>query len=436
MPVRNINQLYNNNKDDDDEIVKVRDYINSYGSRYGITDDMIGWKGDGTGGGNVLLGGQNIMNVGKDNIQDQRSYGSKLDLRSAIDSYAKENNLSNIRTGYENPYADDIDNLLQELLNYEKFTYNPENDPSFQSYKNQYTRAGNRAMEDTMGAAAGMTGGRTNSWSETVASQAKQNWDDALMDRIPELEQAAYGRYLNDRNMGVQNLQQLMALDQTGYNRFADQRNFDRGMFESDRNFDFSQDQFNWQQETDQRNFDRNVLESDRAFDYQVERDKVLDDKWLKQFNADEQQRIISNALQNRQISLSEANYLLNKNKYENSLKNDEVNTWLSYAAQQLESGKSEEDVKKHIGTMYRSGQIDEDTFNEVINKFPSVGEGGGELENTVSLAYQDMMSSDDPQQWLIENAPYMTNDELKALYGYLPKDNETARVLAEILNR
>lgn len=382
----------------DDEVVKIRDYINSYGSQYGINNDMIDWKGKEGGGGNVLLGGQSIMDVDQSQLKDGRSYGSKLDLRSAIDGYAKENNLSNIKTGYENPYGEEVDALLQEILNYEKFSYSPENDPSFKSYKDQYTRAGNRAMEDTMGAAAGMTGGRTNSWSETVAGQAKAQWDDRLMDRIPELEQAAYGRYLNNRNMDVQNLQQLLQMDQTGYNRFADNRNFQRGIYESDRNFGLNEDQFDWQQDVDNRNFDytkeidnRNFDYSkeidQRNFDYQISRDQVMDENWLKQFEANEQQRIVQNALQSKQISISEANSLLNQEQFEYKKERDKLED-------------SEIDGPETVGPLYTS-----------------------------------MMNSPDPSKWLIENGQYLTNEELQALYKYIPKEDNLSKILEGYLS-
>jgi hypothetical protein len=43
-----------------------------------------------------------------------------------------------------------------------------------------------------------------------------------------------------------------------------------------------------------------------KELNYQISRDKVMDDRWLQQFNADEQQRILDNAYRNRQISLDE----------------------------------------------------------------------------------------------------------------------------------
>lgn len=40
--------------------------------------------------------------------------------------------------------------------------------------------------------------------------------------------------------------------------------------------------------------------------------------------------------------------------------------------------------------------------------------------EDTLGAAYTSMMNSDNPEQWLLENAPYMTTSELKYLQGLL----------------
>lgn len=50
---------------------------------------------------------------------------------------------------------------------------------------------------------------------------------------------------------------------------------------------DLQRDQFGWQQSTDQRDYDRGILESDRGYDYQKGRDQVGDKRYENEFNRD-----------------------------------------------------------------------------------------------------------------------------------------------------
>ena len=440
---------------DDKDLIKIRDYINEYGSKnYGMSDNMIGWNqnhGD-EKGGTININGGRLMDVAKENITDGSSYGREDDVKSAIDNYASRSGLTSLRveeeikkdpvdvtgefedSNFEDPYADKIDKYLDTILNREDFEYNHENDDSYKALEKSYDIKGDRAMEDVMGAASQMTGGRTNSWSESTAAQAKGRFDEGLMEKIPALEQAAYQRYMNEGNQDAQALNSLMGVSNNKYNRFADDRNFDRGVMESDRNFDRGV------LEGD-RNYNRGVIESDRnfnfqskeaeaaaerwntEFDYNVNRDQVLDDRWLEQWDFEKQQSAISNAFQNRQISISEANAALNRSNSSRSKTNSEVSDYLKYAAEQLEAGKSEKEVKQHIIGLNEGGDISDEGLREIINRFPALSFSDESISNEVSIGYRDMMSSDDPQQWLVENAKVFTNSELKELQRMLPKE-------------
>ena len=52
------------------------------------------------------------------------------------------------------------------------FSYDPGADPLYNSAKAQYVRLGKRAMEDTMGQAAGLSGGYASSYAQAQGSQA------------------------------------------------------------------------------------------------------------------------------------------------------------------------------------------------------------------------------------------------------------------------
>ena len=429
---------------DDKDLIKIRDYINEYGSKnYGMSDNMIGWNqnhGD-EKGGTININGGRLMDVATENITDGSSYGQEDDVKSAIDNYASRSGLTSLRveeeikkdpvdvtgefedSNFEDPYADKIDKYLDTILNREDFEYNHENDDSYKALEKSYDIKGDRAMEDVMGAASQMTGGRTNSWSESTAAQAKGRFDEGLMEKIPALEQAAYQRYMNEGTQDAQALNSLLGVSNNEYNRFADDRNYDRGVEESDRNFNRdimeSDRNFNFQSKEAEAAAERWNTE----FDYNVNRDQVLDDRWLEQWDFEKQQSAISNAFQNRQISISEANAALNRSNSSRSKTNSEVSDYLKYAAEQLEAGKSEKEVKQHIIGLNEGGDISDEGLREIINRFPALSFSDESISNEVSIGYRDMMLSDDPQQWLVENAKVFTNSELKELQRMLPKE-------------
>lgn len=83
----------------------------------------------------------------------------------------------------------------QDYLNREVFSYDPEKDPLYQSYRKLYTDAGRLAMEDTVGMASTLTGGYGNSYAQTAGQQTYNAYLQQLSSLMPELYGAAYDRY-------------------------------------------------------------------------------------------------------------------------------------------------------------------------------------------------------------------------------------------------
>lgn len=80
------------------------------------------------------------------------------------------------------------------------FSYDLENDPVYQAYQKQYAREGQRAAQDTLGNMAAMTGGIPSSYAATAASQAGDYYASQMADKVPELYQQAYSKYLSELN--------------------------------------------------------------------------------------------------------------------------------------------------------------------------------------------------------------------------------------------
>ena len=134
---------------------------------------------------------------------------------------------------YENLYRD----YLNQIINRDKFSYDAENDPNYLQYKNQYTREGNRAMQDTLGQISARSGGLASSYAGTAAQQANNYYMQQLADKIPELYQQAYNRYLKEFEMQMDTLGAIG--NGRDYNLSA--YNADRGAYEYDNNFRYGQ---------------------------------------------------------------------------------------------------------------------------------------------------------------------------------------------------
>lgn len=173
------------------------------------------------------------------------------------------------RPTYESSYSETIDQLLDKILNREDFSYNFEEDPLYQQYLSQYTREGNRAMNDTLATAAANAGGM-NSYAITAAQQANNYYAAQAADKIPELYQLAYEMYLDDIDLQVQDLGLVQRMDDTQYGRYRDTMSD----WEDDRNFAYNAyrddvSDFKWQTE----------------FDYNVGRDQIADSRYDKEWN-------------------------------------------------------------------------------------------------------------------------------------------------------
>jgi hypothetical protein len=118
--------------------------------------------------------------------------------------------------------APDYRGAMDKVLNYGAFSYDPETDPVYSSYRKTYAREGRRASEDTMGQYAAMTGGRPSTAAMTAAQQAGNYYSAQMADKIPELYQQAYQRYLQEYQRQLQALDALNADRSFEYGVYGD----------------------------------------------------------------------------------------------------------------------------------------------------------------------------------------------------------------------
>ena len=123
---------------------------------------------------------------------------------------------------YSGSYDAEISELYGRIVNRESFTYSPAADPLYGIYRDQYQREGRRAMRDSAGQAADLTGGYGSSYAQAAGQQQYDQYLQKLNQVLPELYSAAYDRYKDKGDKLEQQLQTVRAMEETEYGRHRD----------------------------------------------------------------------------------------------------------------------------------------------------------------------------------------------------------------------
>lgn len=253
--------------------------------------------------------------------------------------------------GYLSKYQARIDALADAILNREAFTYDKDSDPLYQQYKESYTRAGKRAMQDTLAQVSARTGGMASSYGVGASQQTFNNYMAALADKIPELRQLAYSMYMDELGQDRADLSMLQGLDDTAYGRFTDQRDFDYGAYRD------SVADSQWQQN----------------FDYQKEQDALAQQNWQTQWDYQLEQDALA-----RQDAL-------------NKLQGSSTGGGGDTPAEQPDilgalSGMSEEEAQLYL-IMEGYNNNERETIMEIFRNANAEPEAPAEIDNTEGLA-------------------------------------------------
>lgn len=170
------------------------------------------------------------------NLGDKPTYSSQY--QNTINDLTKQyTGMGN----YVSQYQDTIDKLSDSITN--DTYYDPETDSTYQQYKTDYTRLGNKAAEDTLGKMMARTGGLGNSWAQYAAQQTYSNYMDELASKIPELkalarsnlesdisryrtlESDARNEYDSKRNKLAQDIAAYKSLEDAAYQKYQNQLN-------------------------------------------------------------------------------------------------------------------------------------------------------------------------------------------------------------------
>ena len=193
--------------------------------------------------------------------------------------------MANKPGAYNSQWQGQLDDVIGQILNRDKFSYDLNADALYQQYANQYINQGRMAMMDTMGQAAQLTGGYGNSYAQSVGQQAYQGYLQQLNDKIPDLYQLALQKYQMEGDALYDQYAMLGAQEEQDYGRYRDEMSdyaieLERlqNQYNAERDYDYGQ----W---VDGRDFAYGQYSDDRAYDYQAGRDQVADSQWQAEFD-------------------------------------------------------------------------------------------------------------------------------------------------------
>lgn len=204
---------------------------------------------------------------GSDYIKLQKSYGNGGFSYAAAPTYADK-------------YQSQIDDLLNQILNREDFSYDVNKDPLYAQYAQQYLTEGQRSMKDTLGQIASRTGGMASSYGTTAAQQAGDYYASQLANKVPELYQLAYSMYLDDKESQVEDLGLLQNMSDTQYSRYRDTMSDWR----DDRNFAYNVYRDDISDSQWQQSFDTANSQWQTSFDYSAAQDALSNSQYETQY--------------------------------------------------------------------------------------------------------------------------------------------------------
>lgn len=161
-----------------------------------------------------------------------------------------------IKPSYAGTFDSQLADLFERISNRPKFSYDVNADPLYEQYKDKYIQGGKLAMRDTMGKAAGLTGGYGSSYGQAVGQQAYDAYLQDLSAVIPELYGMAYDQYKDEGDELLKQYGLVGDQRDTEYSRYRD----DLGDWERDREY---------QRQVETEEYNRRIAEEQTAYNRQ-----------------------------------------------------------------------------------------------------------------------------------------------------------------------
>lgn len=157
----------------------------------------------------------------------------------------------------ENKWYQQAVETAQALKERPAFSYAPERDPLYQAAKQTAVEQGRRAMEDTLGKTAGLSGGYASSYAQSVGTQAYDRQISKLRELLPDYYDRARANYDRKTDALQDTLSTALGLYDKDYQSWLDRQSALEREAEAERK------QSQWEAET---------AESRRRWDIEADR--------------------------------------------------------------------------------------------------------------------------------------------------------------------
>ena len=124
----------------------------------------------------------------------------------------------------ENEWYQQAVQAAQALQERPAFSYSPERDALYQAAKQTAVEQGRRAMEDTLGKAAGLSGGYASSYAQSVGSQAYDRQLSKLRELLPDYYDRARANYDRETDALHDTLSTALGLYDKDYQSWLDRQ--------------------------------------------------------------------------------------------------------------------------------------------------------------------------------------------------------------------
>ena len=191
---------------------------------------------------NALQMKQNAENVAAQKPGEYKESDAVINARNTMNQVQASK-----PQGYNSKYSAQLESILQQIQNPEKFKYEFNGDNLFKAYADQYTQRGKQAALDVQGQAAALTGGYGNSYGQSVGQQTYQQYLTQLYDKGLDLRNAAYQQYLDEQEAIKDRYNTLKGAEESDYSRYRDtygdwqnELEYATNAYNNERNTDYS----------------------------------------------------------------------------------------------------------------------------------------------------------------------------------------------------
>lgn len=321
--------------------------------------------------------------------------------------------VQNTAPTYKDSFSGQLQDLYNQIVNRDKFSYDVNSDALYQQYKDQYVQQGKMAMQDTMGQAAALTGGYGSSYAQGVGQQAYQGYLQQLNDRVPELYDRALSQYNQEGQDMLNQYAMLGDMADDEYMKYRDSMTdyynrldmarqdvetaYNRGYTSNrdaigDARYDYEV----------QHALEREAIEDgryDTQWEHQLEREGIEDERYNEQWDYQLEQDALDRDYQDRVFGYTQEQDAIKNQQWQDSF--DYQKGQDSLNREDSNKANAYNKVMSFIGTDYKptdseleSAGLTREQYDAVNKYLGSSGTGTQPLENVKSMSSTEIVNA------------------------------------------